>query len=617
MKKVVVLLLLSARLVVSQANFKNQQLPQDTLAVIGSQVLTAKSFLERFELMPWPQKENIARKEFTKLEFLYSLVAEKLLAQEASFMQIGYDSVSMGIQYNLERMFVRDELYKQEVIPNVKITNDEIRTGMGRFAYELEVEVLGIISKSEGDLLYSKYKQSKNKRQAYNRFKDSLFVPIDTIQIAYGSGDVALENAAFEIDKDSLSRPAESTVYGWVMVRLLKKYSNPQFAKLAGSDQIHKVRTIISQRKEDTLASKTFASVTAAQRAEAKFELFFMLADTIRMHMLSDSIEYRSKNVYYLPVALLDVVERQFAAMRNEVFVTFSNGEPMTFGQVLLGLRNNYIVFPNLQKQYVEWVLNNNIKTVIQNELLTREGLRKNLQQSANVRHDLSTWMDNRRGMLLLHRIADSVSVDSLDIEDEYRNDPGAYGATVLVKLREILVDSVDLAKQLRERINKGEDFATLAGQYSKRRDWALRGGESHFMDVKKLGDLGMFASSAAIGEVEGPWRIKDGLTIFTVIERKILDDSLRANFAETRQRLRQKILKEKRQKAINRYIGTLAKKYGVTVDENALRGVPTTQHSMVTWRHLGFGGRIVAVPQVQRQSEWIYEWLRQEQLNQ
>jgi parvulin-like peptidyl-prolyl isomerase len=617
MRIILALLLLSAHLSVSQYNFKNQQLPQDTLATIGSQVLTAKSFLERFELMPWPQKENVARKEFTKLEFLYSLVAEKLLAMEASSLQIGNDSVSMGIQSNLERMFVRDELYKQEVTPNVKITNDEIRAGMGRFAYELEVEVLGIISKAEGDLFYSKYKQSRNKRQAYKRFKDSLFVPIDTIQIGYGSGDVALENASYEIDKDSLSRPVESKVYGWVMTRLLTKYTNPQFAKLAGSDQIHKVRTIISQRKEDTLASKTFASVTAPQRAEARSELFFMLADTIRMHMIADSNEYRSKNVFYLPVALLDVIERQFAALRNDHFVTFSGGEPMTFGQVIMGLRNNYIVFPNLQKQYVEWVLNNNIKTVIQNELLTREGLRKNLQQSANVRHDLSVWMDNRRGLLLLHRIADSLSVDSLEIEEEYLKDPGAYGATVMVKLREILVDSGDLAKQLRERINRGEDFAKLARQYSKRKEWAVRGGESDFLDVKKLGDLGLFASSSPIGEAQGPWRIKDGLTIFTVIERKIIDDSLRANFAETRQRLQQKLLREKRHKTINQYIGTLAKRYGVTVDENALRGVPTTQHSMVTWRHLGFGGRIVAVPQVQQQSEWIDEWRRQEQLNQ
>ncbi|MHB1049577.1 MAG: peptidylprolyl isomerase [Bacteroidota bacterium] len=602
---------------VAQMNFRNEGLPQDTLATIGTRVLTGRDFLERFELMPWPQKENKARHEITKREFLYSLVAEKLLAQEATAQQIGNDSVSAGIQYNLERIFVRDELYKQEVIPNVKISNEEIRTGVGRFAYELELEVLGIISKAEGDLFYKKFKQSKNKRSVFRQFRDSLYLPIDTIQLSYGSADIALENAAYEIDKDSLSKPVESKVYGWVMARLLKKYSNPQFARLSGSDQIHKVRTIITQRKEDTLATKTFSAVTSPHRAEAKWELFYPFADTVRKYLTADSLEYRTKNVYHLPVALLDVIERSFAARKNEVFVTFDSGDPLTLGQILLGLRNNYIVFPNLQKEYIEWVLNNNIKTVIQNELLTREGFKKNLQQSENVRRDLSTWMDNRKGLLLLHRVADSVSVDSTEIEAEYLKDPGLYGATVMVKLREILVDSITLARQLRERINRGEDFAILARQYSKRKEWAARGGESDFMDVKKMGDLGLYAATAPLGEVEGPWRIKDGLTIFSVIERKILDDSLRANFGETRQRIEQKLLRVKKQETIDRYVGTLAKKYGVTIDEGALTRIPTTQHSMFTWRHIGFGGRIVAVPQVQKMSEWIYEWRRQEQLNQ
>lgn len=617
MRMLVCVMAAALQLSVAQLNFKNEGLPQDTLATIGIRVLTGRDFLERFELMPWPKKENMAYHEIAKREFLYSLVAEKLLAYEAAAQQIGNDSVTAGIQYNLERMFVRDELYKQEVIPNVKISSGEIRTGIGRFAYELELEVLGIISKSEGELLYSKYKKTKNKRGVLRQFRDSLYIPIDTIQISYGSDDIALENAAYEIDKDSLSKPVESKVYGWIMLRLLKKYTNQQYARLSGSDQIHKVRTIITQRKEDTLATKTFSAVTSPHRAEAKWELFYPFADTVRKYLAADSLEYRTKNVYHLPVAVLDKIERSFAAQKNEIFVTFDSGEPMTLGQVLLGLRNNYIVFPNLRKEYIEWVLNNNIKTVIQNELLTREGFKKNLQQSENVRRDISTWMDNRKGLLLLHRVADSVSVDSAEIEAEYQKDPGLYGATVLVKLREILVDSIALARQLRERIDRGEDFSALARQFSKRKEWSVRGGVSDYIDVKKMGDLGLYAATAPIDTVVGPWRIQDGLTIFSVIERKILDDSIRANFDETREKIRHTLLNAKIQQTIDRYIGTLAKKYGVTIDEEALTRIPTTRQSMFTWRHIGFGGRIVAVPQVQKLSDWIIEWRRQEQLNQ
>ncbi|MEW6062271.1 MAG: hypothetical protein AB1600_10085, partial [Bacteroidota bacterium] len=165
---------------VSQFGFQSNQLPHDTLATIGSHVITAKDFLERFELMPWPKKDVKSRIEFTKLEFLYSLVAEKLMAMEASAQGIGLDSVSLEMQYSLERMFVRDELYRSSVKPKITVTPAEIQNGLKKFAYELEVEVLGILSKSEGELFYKKFKQSKNKKRTLLAFKDSLYVPLDT-----------------------------------------------------------------------------------------------------------------------------------------------------------------------------------------------------------------------------------------------------------------------------------------------------------------------------------------------------------------------------------------------------------------------------------------------------
>lgn len=602
---------------VSQFGYQTTQLPKDTLATIGKQVITATDFLERFELMPWPKKDIASRIEVTKLEFLRSMVAEKLLAMEAAAQQIGFDSVTQTMQYNLERIFVRDELYKSEVKPKISISPEELNIGLRKYAHELEIEVLGIVSKDEGETFYKKFKQSKNKSRTLRQFRDSLYVPLDTIQVSLGSVDPVLEDAAYAIDKDSVSKPIESKVFGWVMLRLLKKYTNPQYVKFSRTDQLHKVREMISSRKEDSLAAKAFIAVTAPQRAEAKPELFYLLADSIHAIMSLDSNAYRTKDVYYLTGSVLDEIHMKFSNRLQDVFVTFGSGEPMTFDQVLLGLSNNYVVFPNLRKDYVRWVLNNNIKTVIQNELLTREGLRKNLQQSENVRHDLSTWMDNRRSTLLMRAALDTVKISEMEIEEEYQKDPSAYGATVLVNIREILVDSGSVAKQLLEKVKRGEDFPKLARQYSKRKEWAKNGGESGFVDIHTLGELGLYVSRAKAGELVGPGKVKEGFTIFSLLERKVIDDSLRMNFTETKRSIETKLLGIKRQETLDRFIGTLAKKYGVTMNESGLRKTSTTTHSMFTWRHIGFGGRIMAVPSVIPQFEWVYEWQRQENLNQ
>lgn len=594
-----------------------KELPVDTLALIGSSPITARDFLERFELMPWPKKDDRARMELTKQQFLQSLIAEKLLAYESADLNLDKDSVTKDMQYRLERLFVRDELYKREVLPKIEVSPNEIRIGVKRFAWQLDVEVLGIVAKADGDLLYKKVQAGKNKELTLKKYRDSLYVVLDTIQLNFGTSDISLENAAYTLPLNELSKPITSAAYNsWVMIRVLKREPNKQYTTLSGSDQIIKVQKMIASRKEDSLATREFASVTAHQRAEAKPEMFFMLAETVYTWMKSDTNFYKNKNLFYFPAGKIPALETALHYYVDSAFILNADAN-MTLKDVLIGLETNNIVFPSLKKEIVFGILNNNIKTVIQNEFLAREGYKKNLQYSDNVRHDISTWMDSRRAVMLMQKIYDTTQVSDDEIEFEYRKDPTVYGATVMVRLKEILLDSIPLAMKIKQRLLAGEDFGTLAQKYSKRKAWAKNNGESPLIDVSKWGELGWYATSAALDSLIGPLRIKDGLTIFTVKERKILDDSLRKNFFETKNIISAKLLGRKRAETLNHYIGTLAKKYGVTINEDKLRKVQTTTTSMFTWRYIGFGGRIVATPNVMPQTGWVNEWRKQILLNQ
>jgi hypothetical protein len=480
---------------VAQFEQRSTAIPVDTLATVGSRVITARDFLERYELMPWPNKDKKNRTEYTKTEFLHSIVAEKLLAMEAAAQNVGFDSVTMKIQQNFERLFVRDEFYKTEVQSRIQIAPAEVRIGMSRFIWEYDIAVLGILSKQEGDLLYKKVSQSRNKRNVLRSFNDSLYVVIDTVKVTYGFPEAVVEDAVFSIGRDSLSRPVKTDAYGWVMFHLLRQGTNFQNAQFNHTDRLHKVNNVIRGRKEDSIAVKIFASVTAPQQAEADPAIFYRLADSVFAMLREDSSKYLAKGVFQFSAAAVDELEAKFSPLAREKFITLASGD-MTVDDVLQGLGNNNVVFPSpLNLDHVRIVLNNNIKTVIQNEMLTREGLKKNLQQAENVRHDIGVWMDNHRSRLLLRNIIDTLrrSADSL--------------------------------------------------------------------------------------------------------QQKNLDRYL--------------------QESIDTYIGTLAKRYTVTINEEALRKVPTTTSSMVTWRHIGFGGRILAVPQTIRQFEWRYEWLKQEKINQ
>ncbi|MGE5313612.1 MAG: peptidyl-prolyl cis-trans isomerase [Acidobacteriota bacterium] len=619
MKRFRSILLLSIA-VVTSATFAQKQLPavqKDTLARYGTIVVTAADFLERFELMPWPLKDNRARIELTKQEFLQSLVAEKMLALEAQRLGMGQDTASQEMLYSLQRMFTRDEVYKRDVLSKIRITADEIKEGMRRYASELRVIVYGLVSKKEGDILLKKLAISKNKEKTFETYRDSLYTPLDTLTVNFGGLDVKAEDAAYALKVGELSKPINTMPNsGWRMLKLIDKYTNEKYAKQSLPDQITTVKKIISQRHEDSIAVRVFSQYLSPQKAEADPALFKELADSVYSILRSDSAGHKAKNVYMLYQADLERLEQHFGDRGAMKFITSESGN-LTLGAVINGLKYNQVVFPSLREHVVQIVLNNNIKTVVQNEIIAREGMKRNYQQSENVRHDVGVWMDNRRGRLLMKAVIDTVTVNDAEIEEYYAMHAAEFGANVEVKVREILVDSGKTALDLRRRLDAGEDFGLLASKYSKRKAWARQGGLSELFPVSKYPEIGGYAAGSEPGRIIGPLKIPEGYTIFTLVERRIQDDSVRKNFAAVKQTIEKKLLDEKKQQTLNRYIAALGRKFNVSFDYEKLKRVQTTTTSMVTWRTIGFGGRILAVPMASPQTQWMREMPQQKSVNQ
>lgn len=614
-----VLLVLAMMAVLSSGLFAQKPitvLPTDTLASYGTHIITAGDFLERFELMPWPMKDNKARIELTKQEFLESLVAEKMLSLEAQRMGVGNDTASLEMQSTLQRIFTRDEVYKRDVREKVRVSTDEIREGLKRFASEMKIVVYGLVSKKEGDLLLKKLAISKNKEKTFEAYRDSLYTPLDTVTVTFGALEKPVEDVVYKLKVGELSKPINTPSTGWRMLKIIDKYPCPKYGQLSGPDQITEVKKLVSQRREDSLATRVFAGVLGPQRAEADPVVFKELADSVLATLARDSAGHNAKDLFIMSADQIERLEERFGSRCGVTFVMLPSGN-MTLGEVINGLKYNQVVFPSLKPQIVQAILSNNIKTVIQNELIARDGVKRNYQQSENVRHDLSVWMDNRRARLLMKSVGDTVTVSDDEIMAYYHAHAEQFGATIEVNVKEILVDSVSMALDLRKRLDAGEDFAMLAKKYSKRQPWAKQGGVSGFFNTKLYPELGLYATSAVIGKLVGPLKIAEGLTIFSVIDRRIQDDSLQKIFDTVKQNVRARLLNEKKQEALNQYLGSLGRKYHVVMNNDRLRNLTTTSTSMVTWRTIGFGGRILAVPMASPQSQWVREMYSPKTINQ
>jgi len=152
MKSIILSLLFTS--ITSFLMFPQSQLGKDIVAKVGYNVITTQEFIERYELTPQFRKQNKRMKNSLKLEFLYSLIAEKLWANESEAEGLDKTNTIKFAGEQIEKMYVRDELFMREIKDKVHVSDPEMIRGIARSNVKLEVNFLFSEDKEEIFNLY-------------------------------------------------------------------------------------------------------------------------------------------------------------------------------------------------------------------------------------------------------------------------------------------------------------------------------------------------------------------------------------------------------------------------------------------------------------------------------
>ena len=116
----------------------------------GDVFVSEREFIQRFEMLPSLYRHRKSQLEGAKLELVYSIIAEKLLVQDALARGFDRDSIVLSaFAEGWRKLLARDELYRQEVSNKVKITSGEIEKGVVQAQMQMLVEF--IFSEREED----------------------------------------------------------------------------------------------------------------------------------------------------------------------------------------------------------------------------------------------------------------------------------------------------------------------------------------------------------------------------------------------------------------------------------------------------------------------------------
>lgn len=580
---------------------------QDTVAIIGKDVITYEQFKERYLLSP--QLQNIPE-DSTKKNFLYSLIAEKLWALEADRIGLDTSSIIEESFQPIERMYIRDALFKHEIETKVKLTELDLIRGLQKARANLLVNFLFSNDSSE---IFKLYEQLKNgiafdsllhQRSEYDLQKEP-------IEVEFGKAKPFLENLVYPLEENSFSKPGKSDE-GWFIFFLRKRIPSP-LSKEENQTVMSKTRTILEDRKRQEFYTDFYKKFFVGKKIKTNGTLFWNFADEITkiFYKKKETLKENADNNIYLDYEDYQNLKLKFNDSLNSPFVYLDN-DSVTFNDFLISFFFEGFYVDKVDSTIINVKLNSRVKYFIEQELLTREGIKRGLHNNNEVRNSIKMWKDYFLANAYKFYLKDSIEVSDDEIYKYYLETQNNSEKKILINLIEITNNDLGIIETVLNRLNEGFDFKELAKIYSNKYvDDSLQI-ETGLVDPLELGEIGRIALTMNIGDIYGPIKIENDYVIFKLIDKKEADNFY-TSFEESKDKIKDELKAKKYNELIIDKTVEFAKKYNIKINTNLVLNDKELENlRMVVFRMMGFGGRIPAVPYTNTFIEWFEKYKQQ-----
>jgi peptidyl-prolyl cis-trans isomerase C len=210
------------------------------------------------------------------------------------------------------------------------------------------------------------------------------------------------------------------------------------------------------------------------------------------------------------------------------------------------------------------------LQELINQELLLQEARKKGLDKDKKVLANLERL---KKG-LIINALGEELCAGKDEVSDDevmaYYQENKAEFILEEVRVRHILVKTLEEAKEIKKRLNQGEDFITLAKQYSIWTPSRIKGGDLGYIKrgmVHKSFEQAAFALKKR-GELSDIVKTDFGYNII------LLEDRLgprQLTFTEVQEKIRAYLSEKKRNEILTAHVQDLRKGAQIIINEELL----------------------------------------------
>jgi len=156
------------------------------------------------------------------------------------------------------------------------------------------------------------------------------------------------------------------------------------------------------------------------------------------------------------------------------------------------------------------------------------------------VKNDIKSYLTSKK------LLEPGIKVTEKEMKEYFEENKATFNEGEQVKASHILVEDEATAKEVKEKLDKGEDFAMLAKEYSTDTTTKDNGGDlGFFAEGEMVAEFDEVAFALAVNEISDPVKTDYGYHIIKVVEKK---DAAEAKYEDHKEEIKATLIDEKLQ---------------------------------------------------------------------
>jgi hypothetical protein len=577
----------------------------DIVAKAGNFSITLEEFRLRYEFSPLPQRSGYCQYD-KKSEFLYTLLAEKLLAAEAVKNELNKEKEFLDLINYLFEIYMRDALYQIEIKNKIIIPDSLMREGMNRIAKELYIKFIFSTNPLEIDSIFSMIVNGSDFDSLLNN-RPEASEQAEIKKITFGEMHPSIENEIFKLLPGMITKPVKLEE-GWYVCKIydIKKNEN------MGKEDESRVRKIVSNRIEDSLYQVFYKEFFRGVNVNADREIFDRLLNILHAYVIKNQ-NYFSKNArfrFQLGEAEIKEIKNDLDSELKKIFIKFDS-DPVSLDKFLIDLMYGGINFNSIDINHMRGVFSSRVREYIQNQLFVREAVKKGYSNLPEIQRDLKIWSDYYLSQLILKQLYLNAEVTEEEALDFYINENQVVQFLDSIKVARLVTGNLDIIESVLKKISDGERFIDICKEYDSNKILGTESFISEYFSVNENNDFGKIAARLNINEVYGPVKSGNGFLIIQLLDKKPGKKEKVGLFEEAKEDIKS-ILRTKRMfGSLDTLASTLALENPLKINQDLLDKFKVSDVNMIVLKRFGFGGQLLAVPDYQPYTTWYDLYLK------